>query len=146
MRIYLDNSFLNRPFDDPTIKLNRIEAEILLLIIIQSVQTGRIQFVNSSVIEFENSFNPFLERKRFVEKVMQHTVVYQNYTEEIQKRAMILGQEFGLKPLDALHVASAEVVQVDFFITCDYALVRHYRGSMRIVTPLVFLNNYGKHD
>jgi hypothetical protein len=29
MKLYLDNSFLNRPFDNPDIPENKIEAEIL---------------------------------------------------------------------------------------------------------------------
>lgn len=145
MTLYLDNSFLNRPFDDPAIKLNRIEAEILLLIIIQSVRTGKIQFVNSSVIEFENSLNPFPERKRFVEKVMSYAARYQNYTEAIRGRASMLGQEYKLKPFDSRHIATAEAARVDFFVTCDYTLVKQYRGSISIITPLMFLNIHGNY-
>ena len=33
MTLYLDNSFLNRPFDDPEIRINGLEGEVLFLIL-----------------------------------------------------------------------------------------------------------------
>jgi hypothetical protein len=33
MKIYVDNSFLNRPFDNPEIPENKIDAEILFQIL-----------------------------------------------------------------------------------------------------------------
>jgi len=57
MTIYLDNSFLNRPFDNPEVGINKLEAE-------------------------------------------------------------------------ALHLASAEQSQVDFFITCDYNRLRLHHSLL----------------
>lgn len=57
MIIYLDNSFLNRPFDDPEIGTNKLEAEILSLIV-KLASKNKVNIVNSSVIEYENSLNP----------------------------------------------------------------------------------------
>jgi predicted nucleic acid-binding protein len=51
-------------------------------------------------------------------------------------------QDDQLQPLDAVHLASAEAAQVDFFITCDYTVLKHYRGTLHIVTPLQFLQHY----
>jgi predicted nucleic acid-binding protein len=50
-----------------------------------------------------------------------------------------------LQPLDAVHLASAEATQVDFFITCDYTVLKHYRGTLHIVTPLQFQQHYENH-
>ena len=58
MTLYLDNSFLNRPFDNPNVIINRLEGEVLFLIV-ELTQKGNVQLVNSSVIEYENSLNPF---------------------------------------------------------------------------------------
>jgi hypothetical protein len=39
-------------------------------------------------------------------------------------------------------MASAEVAQVDFFITCDYTVLKRYQGTLHIVTPLQFQHHY----
>jgi len=87
MRLYLDNSFLNRPFDNPEVRHNRLEVEILFLIL-ELVKEEKIILVNSSVIEYENSLNPFPERKIFIQKIMQQAKVYQNVNQGIKKRAV----------------------------------------------------------
>jgi len=38
--------------------------------------------------------------------------------------------------LDAVHIASAETAQVDFFITCDYTGAQALSGNTAIITPL----------
>jgi len=50
-----------------------------------------------------------------------------------------------LQPLDAVHLASAEAAQVDFFITCDYTVSKRYRGMLHIITPLQFQQHYENH-
>jgi hypothetical protein len=52
MKLYLDNSFLNRPFDNSDIPENKIEAEILFQIL-KLVKEGKIILVNSAMIEYE---------------------------------------------------------------------------------------------
>jgi hypothetical protein len=141
MKIYLDNSFLNRPFDNQEIRSNRLEAEILFLIL-ELVREGKLTLVNSSVIEYENSLNPFPERKIFIERTMQQAGAYQNVDERIRKRAQEIENTMGTKPYDALHIAAAEAAQVEFFITSDYNLVKKYKGDLRVVKPLDFVKNY----
>jgi hypothetical protein len=60
VKLYLDNSFLNRFFDDPALGANKLERDILLRVLDQA-HIGDIHLVNSSVIEFENARNPFPE-------------------------------------------------------------------------------------
>ena len=141
MKLYLDNSFLNRPFDNLEVGESRLEAEVLFLIIKMAKRT-KLGLVNSSVIEYENSLNPFPERKVFVEKMMKLAKFYQNLNEEIKKRAEELGRKRKLQPIDALHVASAEKAAVDFFITCDYNLIKKYQGKLKVINPLKFLEYY----
>lgn len=51
MILYLDNSFLNRPFDNPNVTINRLEGEILFLLI-NLAEKDKVQLANSSVIEY----------------------------------------------------------------------------------------------
>lgn len=115
MKLYLDNSFLNRPFDNPNVEIN-------------------------------NSLNPFPERKIFIEEALKLAKKYQNLNVKIQKEAANLVREQGLKPIDALHLATAAFAEVDFFITGDYNVIKRYRGALRVIRPVEFLNYYENHN
>jgi len=141
MTIYLDNSFLNRPFDNPDTRINKLEAEVLFLII-DLADKGEIQLTNSSVIEYENSLNPFPERKKFVEKILSQIRLYQNVNDQIEIRASNLVQAMKISPIEALHLATGEHMVVDFFITCDYNLIKKYKGKLKVIKPLDFLKLY----
>ncbi len=141
MTLYLDNSFLNRPFDNPDIKMNKLEAEVLFLIV-DLAEKGEIKLVNSSTIEYENSLNPFPERKAFIDEIITQAKTYQNLNQQIEKMAKNLVQELRLDPIDSLHLATAEYSKVDLFITCDYNLVKKYKGNLKVIKPTDFLNYY----
>jgi hypothetical protein len=58
MKVYLDLSVLNRPFDDQL--QVRIWLETMAFsIIMQLIEIGAIELVNSSVVAFENNLNPY---------------------------------------------------------------------------------------
>ena len=140
----MDNSFLNRFFDDPALGANKLERDILLRVL-DLAHIGDIQLVNSSVIEFENARNPFPQRKQFVEQVMKSAPIFQSYTEAAAERVKELVDACNLSLYDARHIAVAEAAQVDFFLTCDYDLVKKYQGTMNVMTPTTFANNYEQH-
>lgn len=141
MTLYLDNSFLNRPFDNPDVTIHRLEGEVLFLIT-NLAEKGKVQLVNSSVIEYENSLNPFPDRKAFVEKIINKTKIYQNLNVQIEKRSKQLTENMGMTPIDALHLATAEYTAVDLFITSDYDIIKKYKGDLKVIAPLDFLNYY----
>jgi len=141
MKVYLDNSFLNRPFDNHSIEINRLESEILFFII-GLVKKKEIFLTSSSIIEYENSLNPFPERKAFIEEILKLAKAHQNLNEEVKKKAMALEERFGMPPIDSLHLATAEFAQVDFFITCDYNLVKKYKGDLKVIEPSDFIKHY----
>jgi hypothetical protein len=65
VKIYIDTSVYNRPFDDQT--QPRIWLETLALgLILQLVESGEATLVNSSVLAFENSRNPFPVRREWM--------------------------------------------------------------------------------
>jgi len=65
MRIYLDTSVLNRPFDDQTQARVHLETEAFLTVL-DYVISGRFSLLNSAVLIFENDANPFPERQKSV--------------------------------------------------------------------------------
>lgn len=141
MLIYLDNSFLNRPFDDPDAGTNKLEADILSLVI-KLVNKNKVDLINSSVIEYENSLNLNPDRKLFVETVLKQSDIYQNINEDIKKQAENLVTTMNISPIDALHLATAEAAKVDVFITCDYDIIKRYRGETKAISPLDFIQHY----
>lgn len=141
MTVYLDNSFLNRPFDDPEVGTNKVEGEILSLVI-KLADKGKIDLINSSIIEYENSLNSIPERKIFVAEVLKQAKVYQNVDEDIKKQAENLVKTINISPIDALHLSSAEAANADVFITCDYGIIKKYKGKVKVTTPLEFVNYY----
>jgi len=62
MRIYLDNSTLNRPFDDQSISKIRLET-VATFFIFELIENKKLKLVNSSIIDYENSKNPFFLKK-----------------------------------------------------------------------------------
>ena len=68
MKIYPDNSILNRPFDDQSQPRIALETQAVVTILAM-VQSGEITLVSSAVIRYENSRNPDAEERRWVEQL-----------------------------------------------------------------------------
>lgn len=137
MRVYLDNSVLNRPFDDQSIPRNRLEA-LATIFIFKLIEQRKIILVNSSVIEYENSKNPFPERKLWISAYLSKSSLYQEVNTEIERRAKEI-EELRIFSIDSLHLAAAEKAGVDYFITCDHDMTRRYAGSLKVVNPIDFI-------
>ncbi|MDQ3004543.1 MAG: PIN domain-containing protein [Chloroflexota bacterium] len=138
MKIYLDTSVYNRPFDDQT--QPRIWLETLALaLVLQLVEAGEAILVNSTVLGFENSRNPFSLRQDWVSRCLEQATTYQRVNESIRERAEAL-EKHGLKAIDSLHVASAESAGADYFLTCDNRLLKKQKYiDISSMNPLDFV-------
>ena len=141
-KVYLDTSVYNRPFDDQSQSRVRLEAEAFLLIL-EKALSGVITIIGSSTLLYENSRNPFAERK---ERVASYLDVASNVimvSDSIKNRALSL-ELSGIDPLDALHLACAEIGGAEYFVTSDYGIIkkaRKYRNMVKITVcnPLEFV-------
>ncbi len=138
MRIYLDTCSLQRPLDDRSHARIALEAEAILTILALCEQ-GILDLVSSDVLNFEIQQNPYPQRKIFAKTIMAQTKECVTLTDSIIIRA----KEFelqGIKAIDALHLASAESISVDFFCTCDdrfFRRIKHVPAlTLQIRTPL----------
>lgn len=138
MKIYLDNSVYNRPFDNQT--QPRIWIETLSLsLILQLIGSKEVELVSSSIVAYENVQNPFPDRREWTDSCLKLAKYNQTLNEDIRKRARGL-ENHGLDPMDALHVACAEAAQVDYFVTCDDRISKRYKtGKMRVLNPVQFV-------
>lgn len=142
VRIYLDVCCLNRPFDDQAQERIRLESAAVLAIL-RRVETRQWELAGGAAVEFETDRMPDVERRQRVRALVQLAGHRQGIDVHVQSRARELAAA-GLKPLDALHVASAEAASVDVFLTTDDRLLRtiHRAGVARMAVnnPLPWLH------
>lgn len=137
MKIYLDTSAMNRIFDDQTQARIYLESSAMVTIIAM-IERKVIALVSSEVLRYENSRNPFEERRIFVTSVLAHAKVVQTINPTLLKRAQQIESSFAIVGLDALHLACAEKLKCEYFITCDDRIVRRYSGLVQAINPAQF--------
>jgi predicted nucleic acid-binding protein len=144
-RVYLDTSAYNRPFDDQTQPKIFLETQAVV-IILQMVEAKTVELISSSVLEYENSRNPYPIKQEAMSRCLQLAKLRQEVDEAIRQRAEELEQN-GLKAVDALHVSCAEAVNSDYFITCDKRLINRCSGlTMKVMNPADFVLEMRSND
>lgn len=93
-----------------------------------SAKQGRAVLVISDVIVFETNNNPNPQRQAIVTEIIKEATEYINFSEAIEQRAKEF-ERSGIKAIDALHLAAAEIHGADYFCTCDD---RFYRRAIRL--------------
>jgi predicted nucleic acid-binding protein len=144
-RVYLDTSAYNRPFDDQTQPKIFLETQAVV-IILQMVEARVVELISSSVLEYENSRNPYPIAQEAMSRYLQLAELRQEVSEAIYQRAEAL-EENGLKAIDALHVACAEAVKSDYLITCDKRLINRCSGlTTKVINPVDFVLEMNSDD
>ena len=139
MRVYLDNCCYNRPFDEQA-QLRVVLETLAKLNIQQQMRDGVLEYVWSSVLDFEISKSRFLDRSLQIMPWAKGAIINVQIDDSIRFRA----KEFeanGLKAMDALHVACAEAAECDWFFTTDRGILKKARNltSMRVANPVEFI-------
>ncbi|MFM7450173.1 MAG: type II toxin-antitoxin system VapC family toxin [Leptolyngbyaceae cyanobacterium] len=138
IRLYLDTSVFNRPFDDQSQVKIFLETQAMLLILHLS-ESKQVELVSSNILEYENSRNSNPDRARAVDLYLSLATERQIANESIRQRARELEQN-GIKAIDALHVACAETAGCDYFLTCDKRLINRCKSlSLRVMNPSDFI-------
>lgn len=138
MRVYLDNCCYNRPFDNQG-QLKVLLETLAKLDIQRQMRDGVIEYAWSEVLDFEVGKSRFVDRKRQIAPWAEGAVVHVELNEAIRLRA----REFeatGIKAMDALHLASAEAADCDWFFTTDRGILNKARPmtAMRVANPVEF--------
>jgi len=140
MKIYLDTSVLNRIFDDQTQVRIYFEATASLLIFML-IEKGYLELASSEILIYENENNPYEERKIFINSLIREAKLFQELDEEILKRAQEI-EKLSIKGLDALQLACAERLNVDYFLTCEDKIIKKYKGVVSVKNPIEFLLDF----
>ena len=88
-RLYLDNCSFNRPYDDQSLLKNYLEAEAKIYIQ-NEILKKKFDLVWSYIMDYEVSFNPFLDRKNQILKWKSIATVDIDESEKIIARANII--------------------------------------------------------
>lgn len=122
MRVYLDVSCLNRPFDDQEQARIRLEAAVVGMIL-ERFDEGEWTQVSSEMAVIEIDANPNRKRRRRLRLLLPAVEQIVKLTPALLARAEAL-RVLGIKAADAVHVAGAEQSRADVFLTCDDRLLR----------------------
>jgi predicted nucleic acid-binding protein len=120
--LYLDICCLKRPFDDTRVERVRREAEAVASIL-EGVDHGRFRLVHSPAHDFENDRNPREDRRLAAQLWLRAADVHLSASDPVTTRSRELAA-LGFGPLDALHLAFAEVSAARWFVTTDDRLLR----------------------
>lgn len=139
MKIYLDNCMFNRPFDEQSHIRIRLETEAKLAIQ-EEIRRGTYQLIWSYILDYENSKNPFQERKEQIIKWKKYAVTDVEETQEIINTANLLNAK-GLQKMDSLHIACANFAKADYFLTTDDKVIKRKNviADVIIADPIDFI-------
>jgi len=141
-KIYLDMCCFNRPYDDQA--QQRIQFEAVAKLMIQSlIVEGKIDFIWSYVLEFENSKNPFVEKRNTILAFKPYAIETVHPNPLIESIANTL-QNKGLKAYDSLHIACATFSGCDYFLTVDKKVLNKSIDEIKTTDPVIFLNEWLK--
>jgi predicted nucleic acid-binding protein len=129
----------NRPFDDQVQIRIRLESEAKLHIQ-DKIKSKGIELIWSYILEIENSHNPHDERRVAIQKWKNLSTIKIVENSKVLANANYL-LEFGIKPKDALHVASAVEGKADCFLTTDDKLLSGINRSniIEVLNPVDYI-------
>ena len=117
MRIYLNVSCLNRPFDDQEQTRIRLEAAAVGMIF-ERFDAGDWVHVSSEIAMIEIDATADARRRERVRLLLPESGQIVMLSPEIIARGEAI-TKLGFKSADALHVASAEARKADVLLSCD---------------------------
>lgn len=139
MRLHLDNCMFNRPFDNQTDFKILLESEAKLKIQ-EHIRFGLYELVWSYILDYENSKNPFRERREQIGKWKKYANVDIDADDSVIELSKSLNQ-LGLKNFDALHIACAITAKADYFLTTDKGILKKSQmvSDIQIKDPIDFI-------
>lgn len=138
MKIYLDMCSIQRPLDTKAHPRIAVEAEAVLGIL-TLCEAGEVELMTSETLRFELDRNPHPIRKTYALDVLAKATVSIETDPQIEEQARTF-QAKGIKPMDALHLASAVVAKADYFCTCDDRFLKRAKtmdtGHTKVISSI----------
>jgi predicted nucleic acid-binding protein len=138
MKIYLDACSLQRPLDNKSQMRVALEAEAVLGVL-ALCEAGDLELLSSEALVYEVERAPQLSRREYGREVLAKATAFIQVNDSIEERARTFTAA-GIRPLDALHLASAEDARADYFCTCDDRFLKKVRNlpglALKVVSPV----------
>jgi len=123
MKIYFDMNIYNRIFDDQAQMRIRFES-MAIDILFELVEKKKYELLWSFILEYENSRNPFIERKLNINSISTLCKGTVKPNDNIKRIAQDIINNSNTKQKDALHLAAAIYGDCKYFITCDDKFIK----------------------
>ena len=139
MRVYLDNCCYNRPFDDQS--QLRVQLEIEAKLRIQRLmKAGVVEYAWSKVLDYELGQSPYYDQIEEICDWAEWATIYVDMDDVIAAEGAAI-MRYGIKRMDALHLASAKAAGCDWFLTTDRGILKHVTslGGMKVANPIDFV-------
>ena len=130
MKVYFDNCVIQRPLDDKNQIRIAIEAEAVLGLV-SYIESGRIILVSSDVLLYEIRKIPNFTRREYAIEFTNLSSEHIHISHLIEKCAQKY-EKVGIKAIDALHIAAAEIGKVDYFCTSDDKFLKKLKKNKDI--------------
>ncbi len=115
--LYLDCCALQRPFDDRSQLRVATEAEAVLKLI-ELFEAGDLVLFSSGALLFEVGRITASARHDYCLDLLGRCSEFVEFSDAIRDQANDYAQG-GIKPMDALHLASAVTGKITYFCSCD---------------------------
>jgi predicted nucleic acid-binding protein len=113
----LDCCALQRPFDDRSQLRVATEAEAVLKLI-ELYEAGDLVLFSSGALLFEVGRITASVRRDYCLDLLGRCSAFVEFSDVIRDQANSFGRD-GIKPMDALHLASAVTGKITYFCSCD---------------------------
>jgi predicted nucleic acid-binding protein len=114
-----------------------LESEAKLFIQ-REILSGQFDLVWSYILDYENSMNPYEERRNAIKMWRNIAKFDVDASDEIIE----LGKEImykGIKKKDALHIACAIMANCHYFLTTDKKILHTVFEKITVINPLDFV-------
>jgi predicted nucleic acid-binding protein len=106
----------------------------------EDIRSGSFKLIWSYILDYENSKNPFRERREQIAKWRKYAKADIEENEEVLKIANNVAQR-GIKKIDSLHIACAIKARAGCFLTTDDGILKKAGciQELRITDPIEFI-------
>ena len=109
------------------------------------LEAGETELINSDALTFEITRAPNPVRRHFAQETLVNAKAYVALDDTLTARAQVF-VNYGVRSLDALHLASAEAAGADYFCACDDKLFRCAKAILnltaRVVSPAELVKEF----
>lgn len=144
MKIYLDTCCIQRPLDNRNQIRIAVEAEAVLGIL-KLIEDKKVELISSEPLMFEIANIPDKVRRNYGLYILDKSVNFVRLNNSTEKLARQFTSK-GIDPLDALHLASAQFSDSDYFCTTDDRLMKKAKTfknmHLKVIDPINFIKEF----